>query len=107
MPLYMFQGRYSTNSIKSLIENPEDRAGPAGDLIASLGGKVELLALVGGAQRQRAEHGARRHVVGAVLLLGHAPGDPDGAAAVGHAGGEVVDGARLVEAGQAALVVLA
>ena len=43
MPLYMFQGRYSTNSIKSLIENPEDRAGPAGDLIASLGGKLHAL----------------------------------------------------------------
>ncbi len=42
-----------------------------------------------------------------LLVLGHRPGDPDGGAAVGHAGGEVVDGGGLVEAGQAALVVLA
>ena len=40
-------------------------------------------------------------------LLCAAPGDPDGAAAVGHAGAEVVDGARLVETSQPALVVLA
>ena len=40
-------------------------------------------------------------------LLGHATGDADGAAAVGHPGGEVVDGGGLVQAGQAALVVVA
>ena len=36
MPLYMFQGRYSTNSIKSLIENPDlrTRMGAAGKVRA-------------------------------------------------------------------------
>ena len=43
----------------------------------------------------------------ALLLLGDAAGDPDGAAAVGDAGGEVMDGGGLVEAGKTTLVVLA
>ena len=43
----------------------------------------------------------------ALLLLSHAAGDPDGAAPVGHAGREVVDGGSLVETGQTTLVVLA
>ena len=43
----------------------------------------------------------------AVALLGHLPRDPDAGASVGHAGGELVHGGRLVEAGQPPLVVLA
>ena len=43
MPFYMFQGRYSTDSLKSLIENPEDRAGPVGALMESVGGKLHDL----------------------------------------------------------------
>ena len=42
----------------------------------------------------------------AVTLLGHLPWDPDAGASVGHAGGELVHGGRLVEAGQPPLVVL-
>ena len=42
-----------------------------------------------------------------ITLLGHLPGDPDAAAPVGDAGGEVVDGGGLVSPGQPSLVVLA
>ena len=40
MAYYMFKGRYSTASLKALVDDPHDRAGPAGDMIASLGGKL-------------------------------------------------------------------
>merc|ERR1712168_71555 len=43
----------------------------------------------------------------AASLLCHAPGDADGGAPVGHAGGEVVNGGGLMKSSEATLVVLA
>jgi uncharacterized protein with GYD domain len=38
--MYMFTGRYATQSIKSLIESPQDREAAARKMIESLGGKL-------------------------------------------------------------------
>lgn len=43
MPFYMFQGRYSTDSIKAMVDKPQDREAAAGKLISSLGGKLHHL----------------------------------------------------------------
>lgn len=43
MPFYMFQGRYSTDAIKAMVANPQDREGAARKLIESLGGKLHHL----------------------------------------------------------------
>ena len=43
MPFYLFKGRYSTASLKSLVTNPEDREAEARKLIEGLGGKLHHL----------------------------------------------------------------
>jgi uncharacterized protein with GYD domain len=43
MPFYMFKGKYSTDSIKSLVANPEDREAAARKMIEALGGKLHNL----------------------------------------------------------------
>ena len=43
MPFYMFQGRYSTDAIKSMVDNPQDREAAAAKVIESLGGKLHHL----------------------------------------------------------------
>ncbi len=43
MPFYLFKGKYSTNSIKSMVANPQDREKEAGKLIEALGGKLHHL----------------------------------------------------------------
>ena len=43
MPLYMFKGRYTPASIKSLVNSPEDREPPVRKMIESLGGKLHNL----------------------------------------------------------------
>ena len=40
MPFYAFQGRYTTDSIKSLTETPQDREAAARKMIESLGGTL-------------------------------------------------------------------
>jgi uncharacterized protein with GYD domain len=40
MPFYMFQGRYTTDSIKSLVQSPQDREAAARRMIEGLGGKL-------------------------------------------------------------------
>ncbi|MEO1139988.1 MAG: GYD domain-containing protein [Pseudomonadota bacterium] len=40
MPFYMFQGRYSTASLKAMVDNPQDREAAAGQLIEEVGGKL-------------------------------------------------------------------
>ena len=40
MPFYMFQGRYTTDSIKDLIATPQDREAAARTMIESLGGTL-------------------------------------------------------------------
>lgn len=40
MPFYMFQGRYTTDSIKSLVASPQDREAAARGMIELLGGKL-------------------------------------------------------------------
>lgn len=43
MPFYLFKGRYTTDSIKSLVGNPEDREAAARKMIEALGGKLHHL----------------------------------------------------------------
>jgi len=43
MPFYLFKGRYTTDSIKSLVAHPEDREAAAGKMIEALGGKLHHL----------------------------------------------------------------
>jgi uncharacterized protein with GYD domain len=43
MPFYLFKGRYTTDSIKSLVAKPEDREVAARKMIESLGGKLHHL----------------------------------------------------------------
>lgn len=43
MPFYLFKGRYTTDSIKSLVANPEDREIAARKMIEALGGKLHHL----------------------------------------------------------------
>ena len=40
MPHYMFQGRYSTDSIKAMVEKPQDREAAGRALVESMGGKL-------------------------------------------------------------------
>ncbi len=40
MPFYMFQGRYTTGSIKELVDTPQDREAAARKMIEALGGKL-------------------------------------------------------------------
>jgi len=43
MPHYMFQGRYSVESIRAMVENPQDREGAARALIEAMGGKLHSM----------------------------------------------------------------
>ncbi|MDJ0637556.1 MAG: GYD domain-containing protein [Paracoccaceae bacterium] len=43
MSFYLFQGKYSTASIKAMVANPQDREKEAGKLIDALGGKLHHL----------------------------------------------------------------
>ncbi len=43
MPHYMFQARYSTDSIKAMVDKPQDREVGARPLIEALGGKLHRL----------------------------------------------------------------
>ena len=40
MPFYMFQGRYNSGAIKSMIERPDDREAAVRKMIEALGGKL-------------------------------------------------------------------
>ena len=40
MPFYMFQGRYTTDSIKNLVDSPQDREAAARGMIEALGGTL-------------------------------------------------------------------
>lgn len=43
MPFYLFQGKYSTDSIKAMVGNPQDREAEARKLISALGGTLHHL----------------------------------------------------------------
>ncbi len=43
MAYYMFQGRYSVESIQAMVKNPQDREKAAKDLIESMGGKLHSM----------------------------------------------------------------
>jgi len=43
MPFYMFQGRYSTDSIKNMVSHPHDREAEARKLVEAVGGKLHHL----------------------------------------------------------------
>jgi uncharacterized protein with GYD domain len=40
MAFYLFQGRYSTDAIKAMVDNPQDREAAARVLIEAAGGKM-------------------------------------------------------------------
>lgn len=40
MPYYLLEARYSAEAVKAMIANPQDRSGPAGQIIEALGGKL-------------------------------------------------------------------
>lgn len=40
MPYYMFQGRYSTAALKSMVDKPQDREAAGRQLIEAAGGKL-------------------------------------------------------------------
>lgn len=43
MPHYMFQGRYTVESIRAMVENPQDRELAAKALIEAMGGKLHSM----------------------------------------------------------------
>lgn len=43
MPFYMFQGRYTSEAIKAMVQNPQDREAAARPLIEGIGGKLHHL----------------------------------------------------------------
>jgi uncharacterized protein with GYD domain len=43
MPFYLFQGRYTADALKSLVNNPQDREAAARPLIEAVGGKLHNL----------------------------------------------------------------
>ena len=43
MPFYMFQGRYSTDAIKAMVNNPQDRETAGRALVESVGGKLHSM----------------------------------------------------------------
>ncbi|MGI9352680.1 MAG: GYD domain-containing protein [Rhizobiaceae bacterium] len=43
MPHYMFQGRYSTDAIKAMVENPQDREAAGRALVESMGGNLHTM----------------------------------------------------------------
>jgi uncharacterized protein with GYD domain len=40
MAYYLFQGRYSTDAIKAMVDNPQDRETAARALVEAAGGKM-------------------------------------------------------------------
>ena len=50
MPHYLFQGRYTAQAIKVMVDNPQDREAAARPLIESLGGKLHHLFFCFGAE---------------------------------------------------------
>lgn len=40
MPFYMFQGQYTTAAFKAMVDAPQDREGPARDLVEAFGGTL-------------------------------------------------------------------
>lgn len=49
MPYYMFQGRYSTDAIKAMVNAPQDRESAGRALVESVGGKLHSLFFAFGA----------------------------------------------------------
>ena len=43
MPFYMFTGRYTTDSLKAMVTNPQDREAEARKLIEGLGGTLHSM----------------------------------------------------------------
>lgn len=43
MPFYMFQGRYTANALKAMVDTPQDREAAARPFIESQGGKLHNL----------------------------------------------------------------
>ena len=43
MPFYMFKGRYTTDALKAMVANPQDREVAARKLVEGLGGKLHHL----------------------------------------------------------------
>ncbi|MGG7646374.1 GYD domain-containing protein [Rhodovulum sp. YNF3179] len=43
MPFYLFQGRYTADAIKALVDTPQDREAGARPLIEAVGGKLHHL----------------------------------------------------------------
>ncbi|MHA3977241.1 GYD domain-containing protein [Halovulum sp. GXIMD14794] len=43
MPFYMFTGRYSIDSIKAMVDNPQDREAAARKVVEAGGGKLHNL----------------------------------------------------------------
>ena len=43
MPFYLFKGRYSTESLKAMVDTPQDREAAAAKLIEALGAKLHHL----------------------------------------------------------------
>lgn len=48
MPHYLFQGRYSIDSMKAMVKNPQDRETAAKAVIESVGGKLHSMFLAFG-----------------------------------------------------------
>lgn len=40
MPYYLFQGRYTTDTIRTLVENPQDREAGARTAVEAMGGRL-------------------------------------------------------------------
>jgi uncharacterized protein with GYD domain len=43
MPFYMFQGSYTPAAFKAMVEKPQDREGPARELVEAFGGTLHHL----------------------------------------------------------------
>ena len=83
MPFYLFTGRYTTASIKAMVEKPQDREAAARALIEAAGGKLHHMYFAFGKED--------------IYALIEAPDDTTmaaGALAVG-AGGALASGATI------------
>ncbi len=49
MPFYMFQGRYSADAIKAMVNTPQDREAAGRALVESVGGKLHSIFFAFGA----------------------------------------------------------
>ena len=43
MSFYLFRGRYNTDALRALVDEPQDREKVAGEMIAAMGGKLHHL----------------------------------------------------------------